>query len=948
MTERTISHYRVLETLGGGGMGVVYRAEDLHLGRPVALKFLPDHIARDEVARQRLLREARAAASLNHPHICTIYEIEVSGAQPFIAMELLEGQTLQQRIGGRPLPGGLAIDFGTQIADALAAAHAKGIIHRDLKPANLFVTAAGHVKILDFGLAKLIPAAAQGPASGDDLTVAAPRDLTEPGVAVGTVSYMSPEQALGEAVDERTDVYSLGVVLYEMATGAPPFSGPTAAAVFDSILHRAPIPPGRLNPEVPPGLESAITRALEKDPRLRYQTAADLRADLERLQRATQPRFAVAPSAAVVPDQQPAPGTVEGGRKRRQALVAGAILATVTALGAAAWSLARPAPALTESDLILLADWTNTTGDPVFDATLKQALAVKLEESPFLNVVPDQRVAATLRLMNRPVGERVAGSLAREVCERQGIKALLAGEIAPLGSQYVVTLQASNCQTGESIARDQRQAARKEAVLSVVGDAAVAIRRQLGESLSSIEMLNAPLEEATTGSLEALKAFAMGNAQRTKGAPIESIAFYRRAIELDPQFAMAFARLCVVYSNLTETALAKDHCTKAFALRERVSERERLYISGHYYRNGSGDVEKMRDTYEAGVRTYPRDYSHRNNLGLYHSETGDPERALSEFRQALVMAPTEYVPYINTAETYRVLGRYDEARVTLEQMIQRVGPNYRADVRLYEVGLATGNRDALERSAAKVKGTPGELQLLSLQARAAAAGGQLREHRRLVDQVVETSSGRGLREVAAADLAYSAACEAEFGYQKEARARATAALALMRSWASQVSSAIALARVKELGGAQALLRSLASQTGPRTPEQTLSLATVEASLALAQDDPKKAIALLEPLVRYDLIAGGPVAMNTRGLAYLANGQGRAALEAFAKLQRYRGLEPADLSHTSVYLGLARAHALSRDVAAARQAYEKFFELLKHADQGIPLLATARRESEALR
>jgi tetratricopeptide (TPR) repeat protein/predicted Ser/Thr protein kinase len=681
-----ILHYRVVRQLGSGGMGVVYEAEDTRLGRHVAMKFLPPSLHVSPEAIDRFEREARIASSLNHPNICTIYDVGVHDGRQFIVMELLEGDSLRGRIAGHPLPLEQILDTSCQIADALDAAHAKGIIHRDLKPANIFITKRGQAKLVDFGIAKLSSdrqehdATAETKVAGDILTV--------PGMAVGSINYMSPEQARGEELDGRTDLFSLGVVLYEMCTGRQAFAGQTTAVVFDAILNRQPAEPRMLRPELPEELQRVILRSLEKDRRLRFQTAADMLAELSRIRRdttagtlgaftgATAVNVGTAPveRTAVTPAQTTTAAQPAAARSRTGLLVVAALLLVGLAVGGYfIWKGSKP-PALTAKDTLLVADFANSTGDAVFDDALRQAVSVQLQQSPFVTLLPDQRVQRTLRLMQRQPEERVVGPVAREVCQRAGARASVEGSIAALGTSYVLTLGVHNCQTGESLAEQQVQASSKEDVIKQLGVAVTQLRSHLGESLASIQKYDVPVTEATTTSLEALRAYGQAVRARTTKGDAASVPFFKEALSRDPNFALAYAKLGVVTSNIGQVDEARALAEKAYSLRDHVSEYERMYINWNYAARVLQDPKATKDALELLTTAYPRDFAGRNNLGIYYNGQGQFEEALREYKVAIEIAPDEPTPIMNAAYASLFLGKRDEAYAFVEKL-QSIRPD---------------------------------------------------------------------------------------------------------------------------------------------------------------------------------------------------------------------------------------------------------------------------------
>ena len=968
-----VSHYRILEKLGAGGMGVVYLAEDMKLGRKVAIKILSEEYTTNKDRLHRFEQEASAASNLNHPNILTIHEVGTDEGRHYIATEFIDGVTLRRKMAGSQLETSEILDIAIQVASALEEAHAAGIVHRDIKPDNVMVRRNGYVKVLDFGLAKLTETVDRSSSDGEASTRVMVQ--TDAGVVMGTSHYMSPEQARGKLVDARSDIWSLGVVIYEMVAGRTPFEGETSTDIIVAITQKEPPPLARFAPNVPAELDWIVMKALRKDRDERYQTIKELLTDLRRLKQRLEFESELERSAAPVSFSKSrisdlaAPTTtperavptaektvshvssaeyIATGIKRHKIASAIIALLIVAATASAIYLYKRNSKPLTERDTILLTDFVNTTGEPVFDGTLRQALAVNLGQTPFLNLFPEERVRETLRFMGRSPDDRITRDIGREICERQGIKAMLTGSIASLGSQYVIILEALNPRSGDSIAREKVEADSKEKVLSALGTAASNLRQKLGESLSSIQKYDVSIEQATTSSLEALKAFAMGNEERSKGRTRESLAFYKRAAELDPNFAMAYARIGVHYGNQQQLELAKEYVQKAYDLRDRVSERERLYITEKYYNYITGEIDKAVETLKTWAKLYPNDFIPHNNLSLNYKILGNYDEALKEGLEAVRLSPNNISAQDNVVASFIGLGRIEEAEQASHEM-EKINPDaLGAHFNNYFFAFLRRDQAAMDREIQWAKGKPEEAELNATLGATAAYFGKLKQSEDLIKRSVEMFKSQNRQENGAKELLGLASNQLLVGKCQQAKENVKAALSLFRGRNAMAGAGLVSAGCNDASQAQTILNELRAKY-PTDVVTSMVAPLIQAEIERSRGNIPEALRLSESVRPYDRgIVIGYTNNYIRGSLYLHQRMGNEAAAEFKKIFENPAIDLFSPVHAMARLCLGRALALTGDTAGARKAYQDFFALWKDADPDLPALVQARKEYEQLK
>ena len=910
----SFAHYEIVSPIGSGGMGDVVLARDTKLNRQVAIKFLNEKFSKDEDLLNRFIQEAKAASALNHPNILTVYEIGENDGQHYISAEYIDGKTLRERMKSR-LTFDETLSIMVQTAEALSAAHQAGIVHRDIKPENIMVRPDGYVKVLDFGLAKLSDFI-----NSDSEDETKKLVKTNPGVVMGTVTYMSPEQARGKPTDARSDVFSFGVVLYEMLTGRVPFNGETVTDTLSSIISSEPQPVTSLAPHLPRELQRIVQKTLKKKRDQRYQSTRDLLVDLKELRDELQIEAKLDQTAVPSkPEMSDPKHTTSSGTGTR--------------------------------DSILLTEFENTTGEAIFDQTLKMALAFSLAQSPFLDIVPDSKVSQTLRLMGRSPGEKVTKELGEEICMRQNLKAFITGSITKFGEIYVLTLEAINARNNESLGREFEQVQSREEVLNALTRAAAGLRERLGESLSSIEKFNVPSESITTSSLEALKIFVLGREQIVNGRQFEAIPFYKKALELDPDFALAYTELAVVYRNTDQWKLAAEMTRKAYELRDAVSESEKLRITYYYHNFVNGELDKAIDTLELWRNTYPNFVVSYVSLSDSMERIGQSEKAVVFAREGIRIDPNYATIYMNLVESLVSLGRYEEAKETCKIAFERKLDGTYFHLFPLMIAFIENDENALQDNLRWFAGRDDEHLAFDVQARAAGMKGQWRTtqdfSRRSVDLATHTNAqevaGKYAAEQAVRIVFWSSGTGLpdinDSTLRSVLKAQTNKALSLERGQMVMVTIALALAIAGQSDEATKLLNEVTAVRPKDTLLKHLWAPTIKAAIWLQAGKLKEAVEELEITERLEK-AGEFIPQYLRGLALLKLERNRDARNEFDKILNFRGESPLSSLYPLAQLGKARA---TRDKAE----YEKFLEMWKDADPDMPALTAARKELEEL-
>jgi eukaryotic-like serine/threonine-protein kinase len=939
-----LSHYELLEPIGRDGATEIFRARDLRLDREVAVKLLrPDEMARPG-AVERFRREARLASLVSHPHICAVHDSGEHEGQPFLVCELLEGRALDEVLAEAPLPPDRVLDIAIQLTDALVAAHRRGLVHGNLKPSNVFITTDGHVKLLELGAASAAPE----PPGADHLTSGDAPTASFDGSATTSVAasppeavrledlfhaYLSPEQVAGGPVDGRADLFATGTLLYEMTTGGRPFAGETPGQIASAIVRREPARPEGVYPRLVLAIEPIVMRALAKDPSRRYQTGAELLEDLRRARRTIE-----------LPDRPPGRWRAAG----RPAAVAAATLGGLLVLGALTgvpaswWRNAPPDPV--ERNTILVSQIVNGTGDPDFDGTLREAVSVYLAQSPHLDVVSDERIRGTLQRMGRESDARMTHDVASEVCQRLGLQAMLEGSVSTVGRETVVALVATDCHSGATIARQQVGVDRKEDVLRAIGPLTEAVRTSLGESSASLARHNVPIEEATTPSLEALKAYTEGAARRAAGAEIEAIPFFEQAIALDARFALAHATLSTIYGGLGETGRSEEFARRAYEHREHVSERERLFITYQYHDRFTGDQLRARETLDVWKRTYPRDYRPANALAVLLNRLGEYEAAAAEAEEAIRRNPAHAFPYSNLAYAHRGAGRYAEARAVADEAVARGIETVPMRRLLYQLAELDGDESAARAQIAWAEANRRGFDVTGARAQVLAARGRVAEGRALYRQTVEAAAGEGFAQIASGYAAQEALTDALFGYPAEAIEQARRVVRAPAPYEPQLRAATALALAGSSAEAESVVRRLRRVRPDDTLLHTAYLPAAEAAILLGRGQATEAIDELRRAPRYETgTVAALIPIYLRGEARRRAGDAAGAAREFQAVLNHQGADPFSPVIPLAQLGLARALGAAGDTAGSRGAYEKLLAGWAAADPDLPALRAAHEE-----